>query len=301
MSGINKKTIDRVWLGLIILLFVGDFVAFIRHVFHGHNVVLFNPQGHIAKAQHGLMLYTGVVLLVIAIPSLSVLYFIAWKYRESNKKATYAPNMKDGKWLNFSVWAIPTAFMLMLAVVMWPATHRLQPRNAIASNTKPLTIQVISLRWKWLFIYPDQKIATVNFVQIPVNTPVQFELTADEAPMSSFWIPSLGGQLYSMTGHVNRLNLVADTPGTYLGSSAELNGSGFADMKFTTRASDSSEFDLWVQQVKQSPDVLDATTYDGLVKPSQDNTATYYSAYKNDLYDTVITKYTGPDGGHTHH
>jgi cytochrome o ubiquinol oxidase subunit 2 len=151
-----------------------------------------------------------------------------------------------------------------------------------------------------LFIYTEQNIATVNFVQIPVNTSVQFELTADEAPMSSFWIPNLGGQLYSMTSHVNRLNLMADTPGDYPGSSAEINGAGFSGMKFTARASSEQDFGLWVQTVKQSPNVLDGAVYDKVLAPSENNPVEFYSAYDEGLYDKVIAKYEGPGGGHTH-
>lgn len=301
MSEKNTRTIGRSWLVLLILLPLVDFVLFIRYVLHGHNLVLFNPQGRIAKAQHSLMLYVAGVLLTIAIPTLTLLYFTAWKYRESNKKATYLPSANHGTLFNFSLWAIPAGVMVMLAVVMWPAAHKLQPRNALISDVKPLTIQVISLRWKWLFIYPEQNIATVNYVQIPVNTPIQFELTADETPMSSFWIPSLGGQLYSMTGHVNQLNLMADSVGSYTGSSAELNGAGFAEMKFTAQASNASDFHYWIQEVKRTPAVLDTATYANLVKPSQNNSMSFYSAYENGLYDTVLSKYIGPVGGHTHH
>ena len=157
------------------------------------------------------------------------------------------------------------------------------------------------MRWKWVFIYPEQQIATVNFVNVPVGTPVTFELTADEAPMSSFWIPNLGGQLYSMTGHVNRLNLMAEEAGDYPGSSAEINGAGFAGMKFTARASQPKDFDAWVQRVKQSSDVLDAASYKSLVQPSENNPAVFYSAYDNDLYDTVVTKYMGSHDHQTTH
>ncbi len=301
MSKIHKKKISPGWLSLLIFLLLIDLMLLIVLLLHGNNVALFNSKGLIARQQHGLMIYTAGILLTIAIPSVFLVYFTAWKYRESNTHASYNPNKRHGKWFNFSAWAIPTVFMLVLASMMWPATHKLQPRKAIAADTKPLTIQVISMRWKWLFIYPDQDIATVNFVQIPVNTPVQFELTADEAPMSSFWIPNLGGQLYSMTSHVNRLNLIADTPGDYPGSSAEINGAGFSGMKFTARASSAQDFELWVQAVKQSPNVLDAATYERVLAPSENNPATFYSAFESDLYDKVILKYEGPSGGHTHH
>lgn len=270
-----------------------DLGLILRYLMQGKNIALFNPKGLIAQEQMSLMVLTAVVLLAIAIPTLFILFYTAWKYRETNSKATYAPNGRHSKYLSLSIWAIPTAFMLVLALVMWPATHRLEPRKVITSDAKPITIQVISMRWKWLFIYPDQNIATVNFVQVPVNTPVQFVLTADEAPMSSFWIPNLGGQLYSMTGHVNRLNLMADTPGDYPGSSAEINGAGFSGMKFIARASSAEDFSRWAQEVKQSPDVLDAATYDRVLEPSENNPAAFYSTYENGLYDKVVMKYTG--------
>jgi cytochrome o ubiquinol oxidase subunit 2 len=162
-----------------------------------------------------------------------------------------------------------------------------------------LKIQVISLSWKWLFLYPEQGIATVNFVQIPVDTPVEFEMTADEVPMSSFWIPNLGGQLYTMTSHSNRLNLMSDTIGDYPGSTPEINGIGFAGMKFTTRVSSNDDFEKWAQTVKQSPDSLDDSTYKELLRPSESNPVALYSAFESDLYDNVIMKYTGSMEGHS--
>lgn len=288
------------WIVLAIFMVLADLALLLRRLLHGRNVALFNAQGLIAKQQHELMLYTVGVLLTIAIPTVFLLYFTAWKYRESNTKASYDPSMHHGKWFAVGVWVIPVTFMLMIASVMWPSTHELAPQKSIAADVKPLTIQVISMRWKWLFIYPEQGIASVNFVQFPLHTPVQFELTADEAPMSSFWIPNLGGQLYTMTGHVNRLNLMADTPGDYPGRSAEINGAGFSGMQLMARASSVEDFNGWVQAVKQSPDVLDTATYNNLLKPSEDNQTTFYSSYANNLYAQVLSKYTGLYGSHIH-
>ena len=265
----------------------------ITMLLQGTDIALFDPKGPIAQQQHGLMVLSAAVLLSVAVPTLILLYFFAWKYRESNQKATYDPTSRPGKLSVFSMWAVPSFFMLVLALVMWPATHRLQPQKLIAANAKPLTIQVVAMRWKWLFIYPDQNIATVNFVQVPTDTPVQFELSADDTPMSSFWIPHLGGQLYAMTGHVNRLNLLAVNPGDYQGSSAEINGAGFAGMKFIARASTKESFDLWVKQVKQSPNALDTTEYAKLLAPSENNPAAFYSQAQSDLYDNMLLKYNG--------
>jgi cytochrome o ubiquinol oxidase subunit II len=182
---------------------------------------------------------------------------------------------------------------------MWSGTHRLVPQNQIASTAKPLTIEVVAQRWKWLFIYPEQNVATVNYVQLPSGTPVTFQLTADETPMSSFWIPNLGGMLYAMTGHVNRLNLLPTTLGDYPGSSAEINGAGFAGMKFTARVSTKDDFDNWVQGVKQQTAVLDTPEYQKLLQPSENNPAASYAAVESGLYDKVLMKYMGPGHDHT--
>jgi cytochrome o ubiquinol oxidase subunit 2 len=259
----------------------------------GTDVVLFNPKGLIAQEELKLILFSVALMLTVAVPTLIILYGFAWEYRESNKKARYDPEARHGKYFVLSMWAIPTVFMLVLASVMWPAAHKLDPKKTIAAEAKPLTIQVVALRWKWLFIYPEQKIATVNYVQVPTNTPVQFELTADEAPMSSFWIPHLGGQLYAMTGHVNRLNLIAEEPGEYPGSTAEINGAGFAGMKFTARASSAEDFDHWVQDIKKSPSVLDNAEYEKLLEPSESNPAAFYSSTDTGLYAKMLMKYMG--------
>lgn len=301
MPGRNKKRLGSGWLVLIIFMGLIDLVLILRRLLQGNNVALFNPKGLIAQEQLSLMMYIASFLFAIGIPSVFLLYFIAWKYRETNPKATYDPSRRYGKLFNYNAWAIPGIFMLVCAFVMWPATHRLVPQKLIAADAEPLTIQVVSMRWKWLFIYPDQGIATVNFVQVPVNTPIQFELTADESPMSSFWIPNLGGQLYAMTGHVNRLNLIAETPGDYPGSSAEITGAGFSGMKFTARASNAEDFDLWVREVKQSGDMLDTAQYESVLKPSENNPAAFYAAYDNDLYDKVVMKYNGPLESHMGH
>jgi len=295
----KKNGIGRT-VGLIFLAFA-SLALIIKALMHGHNIALFNSKGMIAYDERNLIIFTAVVLLSVALPTLFVLFFTAWRYRESNSKATHNPNAVHNKLLVPAIWLIPTACMLVLALVMWPATHRLEPQKQIDESVEPLTIQVVSTRWKWLFIYPEQNIATVNFVQLPVNTPVEFELTADDAPMSSFWIPNLSGQLYTMTGMVNRLNLMATVAGDYPGSSAEINGAGFAEMKFTARASSRADFDQWVQQTKQSPKVLDAAAYSALLKPSENNPPAFYAATESGLYDTVVMRYMGPSDGHPNH
>lgn len=276
------------------LLFIGvEVVLLTVMISRVKNFALLNPKGLIAREQMSLMLPVVIIILVVAIPTVLLLYFFAWKYRESNTKATYNPHMKHGKVFNITIWTIPSLFMLALACILWPAAHRLDPRQAISSANKPLTIQVIAMRWKWVFIYPEQHLATVNYVQLPTNTPVKFQLSADEAPMSSFWIPNLGGQLYAMTGHINTLNLMATQSGDYPGSVAEINGAGFADMKFVVHAGSKQTFDDWVRQVKNSPNILDQSEYNTLLKPSENNSAAVYAIAQTDLFNNMLAKYAG--------
>jgi cytochrome o ubiquinol oxidase subunit 2 len=152
---------------------------------------------------------------------------------------------------------------------------------------------VVALQWRWLFIYPAQGIATINYLELPSNTPVNFQLTAD-APMNSFWIPQLGGQMYAMPGMSTQLHLEASNPGQFNGSAAEINGAGFAGMKFQVVAAASSDFDNWVAAVKNGPNHLDQAEYQRLARPSEDSAVAYYSAVPFDLYNSVIIKYMAP-------
>lgn len=287
--------------GTVLLIFLGLILlaVFIGMLLQGTNVALFNPKGMVAQEELSLGVLATVIMLVIATPTLFFIYFFAWRYRESNTKVKRDQRSSSGKLLNVSMWLIPTAFAIVLATIMWSATHKLEPQKQIAADVKPLTIQVVAQRWKWLFIYPEQQIATVNYVQLPVNTPVTFVLTADEAPMSSFWIPNLGGMLYAMTGHVNNLNLLAETPGEYPGSTGEINGAGFAGMKFVARVGTQDEFDGWVQGVKTRSTILSSAEYAKLVQPSENHPPASYAAVEDGLYDTVVMKYQ--KAGHGEH
>lgn len=301
MSKLNKKRINPLWFALIIFLGLANLALLIGILIYDKNIALFNPKGLIAQEQNSLMVFVMVVTLAAVIPTLLVAFYFAWKYRDTKQKKlpTTSSSRTKHLLLGAGIWTIPITVLVILASVMLPATQKLAPQKSLAADKKPLVVEVITLRWKWLFIYPEQQIATVNYLQIPVDTPIELKLTADEAPMSSFWVPNIGGQLYTMTGMVNRLNLMADTPGDYPGSSAELNGRGFSGMKFTTRASSSAEFDEWVQSVKQSDDVLDAGAYDELARPSENNPVAVYAAYEPGLYDRVVMKYRGSHEGHS--
>lgn len=298
----KSKKFATAKLVLIIVTALASFSLLLGFLVRDKNIALFNSKGLIGQEQQNLIIFTVALVMIFAIPTVSFLYFTAWKYRESNTKVHHkSKEHHHGTFSDIIMWLVPTSFIVVLGIVMYTATHNLAPQKLIAADTKPLTIQVVAMNWKWLFIYPEQGIATVNFVQAPVDTPLVFELTADEAPMNSFWIPNLGGQLYAMTGHSNTLNLISDTVGDYPGKSAEINGAGFTGMKFTTRISSSEDFDHWVQEVKQSSDVLDAQTYEKLLEESQNNPPAFYTNPDNNLYNDIVMKYHESEEGHEHH
>jgi cytochrome o ubiquinol oxidase subunit 2 len=260
--------------------------------FAGSSVPLLQPRGTIAEQQRNLIIFATLLSLIVILPVFVLTFYIAWKYRAGNKKARYMPDWDRNKKLEFTWWAVPCAIILVLAVIAWQTSHSLDPFRAIKSDKKSLVVQVIALQWKWLFIYPEQRIAAVNYTQFPKDTPVRFEITAD-APMNSFWIPSLGGQIYAMAGMKTQLHLMADRTGTYQGSSANISGEGFSGMKFKAVASTEANFERWVAQVKQAPKVLTIDEYNKLAAPSKNNKVAYYTS-DGGLHDTVIMKYMRP-------
>ncbi len=290
----NKST----WLTLLGFASLGLSFLVIAVLMRGRDIALLNPKGFIADEQYRLLVVSTLIMLGFAALILFFLYFFAWRYRETNQKTVHDPSAGRSKLLIFTAWAAPILVFIVLASLMLPATQKLEPQRSIESDNEEMTIRVVAMRWKWLFMYPEQDIATVNFVQIPADTPVRFELTADEAPMNSFWIPHLGGMLYAMTEHVNPLNLMAHTVGDYDGGAAEVNGSGFAGMRFTARVSTRGDFDNWVAETTASSIVLDDEEYARLLKPSEDNPVAIYSSPSNrELFDNLLAKYAG---SHSH-
>jgi len=254
------------------------------------DIAVLNPKGLIGEKEKALMLTTNILMLIVVIPVLILTFWIAWKYRIENKKAEYTPNWDHSLLAESIWWGIPCAIIIVLGAINWKACYELDPFNPIKSDIKPLTIQVVALRWKWLFIYPEQKIATVGFIQFPEKTPIVFEITAD-APMNSFWIPELGGQIYAMPGMRSHLNLISNEVGSFRGSSANLSGKGFAGMTFLATATTKEDFDQWVLSVQESPDTLNLELYHKLTQPSEYNPKTSYNLEKNNLFDQIIMKY----------
>lgn len=249
--------------------------------------------------QRDLLVFTTLLSLVVIVPVFAMLIIFSLRYSATNKKqGVYRPNWDGSKKLEAIWWGIPCVIILILSVITWQSTHELDPYKKLVSEVKPLNVQVISLQWKWLFIYPDQQVASVNLLQIPEDTPVNFTITSD-APMNSFWIPSLGGQVYAMSGMSTQLSLIADHPGDFKGSSANISGTGFADMNFTARAGSRAEFDKWVSETKQAGTPLDTKSYDELSRPGVVEQPIAYTLSEHNLYDTVLMKYMSHGKEHT--
>lgn len=251
---------------------------------------LLNPMGPIGADEKRLILIAFGLMLTVVIPVIVMALGFAWKYRASNTAATYQPKWDYSGKIEAVVWAIPTIIILILSVLVWRDTHALSPYRPIASTAKPVDVQVVAMDWKWLFIYPEQGIASVNKLVFPANVPVSFRITSDTV-MSSFFIPQLGSQIYAMAGMQTRLNLQADQPGTYRGLNSQYSGNGFAGMHFDAIATSEQGFADWVKQVKQSPAVLDEAGFKALEAPTENAPVQYFARVEPGLFEKIVNKY----------
>jgi cytochrome o ubiquinol oxidase subunit 2 len=252
----------------------------------GCNEGVLDPKGPIAIANRQILLNSLGIMLAIVIPVIVATLGVAFWFRASNVRARYRPDFEYSGRLEMLVWSIPAMTVFLVGGVAWVGSHDVSPRKPIDSSVKPLRVQVTSLDWKWLFIYPDQGIASVNRLTIPVGTPISLELTSSSV-MNSFFVPQLGSQIYTMAGMVTRLNLLADEPGTYRGFSAQFSGDGFADMHFNAEAVTSETFSQWVNMARSAGPELNATTYADLVKPSEAVAPFTYRSVAPGLFDTI--------------
>ncbi|GAA3402178.1 ubiquinol oxidase subunit II [Paenibacillus hodogayensis] len=260
------------------------------------KMIVLDPKGPVGEQQRDLIYISTVLCLVVVVPVLILTVWIVWRYRDSKKnKAEYAPEWEHNTKLETIWWSIPILIIAALAVVTVKYTHILEPSKPLASEKQPITIQVTSLDWKWLFYYPDQGIATVNYVQFPDNVPVKFMLTSD-APMNSFWIPQLGGQIYTMSGMAMTLHLQANEPGKYFGSGANFSGKDFASMNFTAEAAPQEQFDKWVAGIKSTQPALTEEGYKTLAAPGVTEVASF-SSFPKGLFEQTVSKYSS---GHQH-
>ena len=268
-------------------------VGTLAWLMRGVSMPIFETAGPVAEGERSVIILTLFLCSLVVVPVFALLFYFAWKYRDGAPatKRKHAPDWDhENPWLEFTWWLVPTAIVFCLGILAWQSTRVLDPYKPLASSQVPLQVQVVALDWKWLFIYPELGVASVNQLYVPVGRPVSFAITAD-APMNSFWIPSLGGQIMAMPGMITYLNLKADHVGTYQGSSANISGAGFAGMTFTVEAVQESDFALWVHSVQQGTSPLGTQVYTRLAVPSSYDTARYYAPVEPGLFDSVVHSY----------
>lgn len=257
------------------------------------NVQILNPQGYIAQRESDVIIATILIALCIGIPVIIATLFIAFRYSENAPEHEYSPTWHADRRINAIWWIAPSIIIFFWAILGWQTAHELDPYTPIPSNNQAVQIQVVALQWKWLFLYPQQHIATINYIEFPVNTPVHFELTAD-APYNSFWIPSLGSQIYAMDAMQTQLNLEAAHTGIYPGQSAEMSGNGFAGMQFQAKVTSQASYNKWIASIQQSSKNFTTTTYRSVEKPSSYTPQASYNLVDTDLFNQVILKYMSP-------
>ncbi|SFS19226.1 cytochrome o ubiquinol oxidase subunit 2 [Dyella sp. OK004] len=261
----------------------------------GCQTVLMSPSGDMALQQRDLIVISLILMLLIIVPVIALTLFFAWRYRASNKKAIYRPDWDHSTVLELLIWSAPLLIIIALGALTWVSTHKLDPfrplerlsqGREVPADVKPLVVEVVALDWKWLFIYPEQGIATVNELAAPVDRPIQFKITASTV-MNSFFIPALAGQIYAMPGMETKLHAVINKPGVYEGFSANYSGAGFSGMHFKFHGVSESEFTQWVAQAKQGS-ALNRDAYLRLEKPSENEPVSRFSSVAPDLYEAIV-------------
>jgi cytochrome o ubiquinol oxidase subunit II len=257
---------------------------------------ILDPQGPIGAAEKTILIDSLAIMLAIVVPTIIAIFAFAFWFRASNTRAFHWPNWEYSGRIELVVWAIPALTVILLGGVAWIGAHQLDPAKPIEGSDKPLTIQVVSLDWKWLFIYPDQKIATINALTVPAGVPLRFELTSASV-MNAFFIPQFGSMIYTMNGMTSRLNLRADTPGTFRGLSAHFSGDGFSDMHFDVRAVPPEQFSKWAEDTSRAVKSLDEASYGEIAKPSTKSEPAVYQLTDPDLFNAIVTQKLPPSLG----
>lgn len=284
---------------LYMLLFTGLVVLVVlimqpvSLVHYGKAIDVIFPSGWVALEERNLLFIIQGLMLFVIIPVYVLTFVFSWKYSANNPKGVYDPDLVDNKLAEYIWWGFPLVMTIIVCAITWVKTEQLDPYKPIISDKKTMTIQVVALQWKWLFIYPEEKIASVNFLQIPKDTPVRFEITSD-APMNSFWIPDLGGQIYAMSGMRTELNLIGNEIGDSRGSSANISGEGFAGMYFTARTSSEEDFHQWIATAQKASRKLDLDEYKKLAAPSISHPVEVFQLTDLALFNQIIDKYMHP-------
>ena len=268
----------------------------------GCHLVLLDPSGDVARQQSDIMIVTTVIMSLIIVPVLVAIGVVAWRYRASNKKAHYDAAWDHSPQLELVVWAAPLLIIIAVGAISWIGTHQLDPYRPldrvapgkpVASDAKPLEVDVVSLRWKWLFFYPQYGIATVNQLAAPVDVPIRFKMTSD-AMMDAFSVPTLAGMVYTMPGMQTVLHAAINHPGQYEGFSANYSGAGFTDMRFRFEGMSPHDFDAWVAKVRAEGSELDSKAYDQLRQPERNAPVHYYARFEPDLYTRILDRCIDP-------
>ena len=273
---------------VVAMLLLGSMLAFCSMLLAGCSEGVLDPKGPIAVADLQTLLNSLGIMLAIVIPTIIATLAVAYWFRSSNTRARYRPEFTYSGRLELLVWSIPAMTVILVGGVAWVGAHELDPRKPINANIKPIVVQVASLDWKWLFIYPEQGIASVNHLTVPVGTPISFELTSSTV-MNSFFVPQLGSQIYTMSGMMTHLQLQADHTGTYAGLSANFSGDGFADMRFSVDAVPPEQFVQWVTTTRNKGPELDEAAYSELAKPSQAVTPFTYRSVAPGLFSKIVS------------
>jgi cytochrome o ubiquinol oxidase subunit 2 len=264
-------------------------------VLAGCDTVVLNPSGDVAAQQGWLVVQSTVLMLLIVVPVIALTLWFAWRYRQSNTDAPYTPDWDHSIQLELVIWAAPLVIIIALGALTWVSTHTLDPYRSlrridaerpVRAGTQPLTVEVVALDWKWLFIYPDQGIATVNQLVVPAGTPISFRLTSATV-WNAFFVPQMGTMIYTMPGMATRLNLQADRQGQYEGISAQFSGDGFPGMTFKVNAVPPDTFAIWAQGAHGGP-ALDGRAYAQLAKPSSYVKPMTYGAVAPGLFDAIM-------------
>lgn len=288
----------RVILTSIVVLVIVIWGAWL--LIDGKSMDVLDPKGPIAEQQKGLITGTVLLSIVVVAPVYTMLAVFAWRYREGNKKATYTPDVEGNRLLEAIWWGIPVLIIAILSVITFITSHQLDPqRKMYTSDGDAVKVQVVALQWKWLFLYPDYGVASVNELRMPVGVPVNFEISAD-APMSTFWIPKLGSQVYAMNGMSSKLSLQADEAGEYIGRNTNINGEGYSSMDFKVRAMPERLFTAWLTATKRTNEAagnnLDFAKYESeLAKHSKNVPVEHYRLNDEKLYAKIIQQFM-PEG-----
>jgi cytochrome o ubiquinol oxidase subunit 2 len=250
------------------------------------NEGVLDPHGPVGKAERVILYDSTAIMLAVIIPVIVLTLAFAWWFRARNKRASYLPDWEYSGRIEMIIWFIPALVILFLGGIAWTGSHDLDPRVPLEESKTPLDIEVISLDWRWLFIYPHERIASLNRLVVPAGVPLRFRLTSTTV-MNSFFVPQLGSQIYAMPNMVTRLNLEADQPGTFDGLSAQFSGDGFSDMRFDLVSTATEAFKDWVNTTKTQGGVLDSRTFEELVKPARADGVQTYGQVSEGLFDSI--------------